>query len=579
MATIETHEATIERDDLGDLTDVNEYHFVKALGRGAFAEVSLCTDGAGQHYAIKVFDKSLLRRKRQLIRRSSRSASAGGASPARRGLVISALDQVADEVAVMKRLLHPNLCQLHEVIDDDVEDAMFMVLEYIALGPVMAYDAASNHFAACAALARDGGRAAPGTPGAAVDATRAARCLADIIAGSKYLHLHCIAHRDLKPDNVLLTADFVCKIADFGVAHYFEEDDDEEESSDAEDEAEDVAATGAAAAAAAPTEAGAEGGAGGTAPVRTTLKRQVSRSLRPTLKVSALEHDAHKGQVTKTEGTWAFWAPEMAAPSVSPRPGGEGGGGGGGEGGTPRGFSAYATDLWAAGVVLYVLVAARLPFSGETPTELFDEIARFAEDLEAEQPAAGAAAAPPAAVSRARANLPADVPKGCRRALAGLLRVDPRRRSTVGDVEADPWLRAACSAAGDAAALAGDRAGAPPAAAGHHLFDEAVYAERVVVSDADRAASIKGAEHSRRVAQAIGRCVASTLDRVKQSVQRSPRARAATTRAAAPSEAPTIAEAPTAEDRGGERADQSGEDRGSTPRLPPIAGSSKPAES
>ena len=75
---------------MGDLTDVNEYHFVKALGRGAFAEVSLCTDGAGQHYAIKVFDKSLLRRKRQLIRRSSRSASAGGASPARRGLVISA---------------------------------------------------------------------------------------------------------------------------------------------------------------------------------------------------------------------------------------------------------------------------------------------------------------------------------------------------------------------------------------------------------------------------------------------------------------------------------------------------------
>ena len=50
MATIETQEATVERDAGGDLTDVNEYHFVQALGRGAFAEVSLCVDAASRSW-------------------------------------------------------------------------------------------------------------------------------------------------------------------------------------------------------------------------------------------------------------------------------------------------------------------------------------------------------------------------------------------------------------------------------------------------------------------------------------------------------------------------------------------------
>ncbi|CAN0382021.1 unnamed protein product, partial [Laminaria digitata] len=39
----------------------------------------------------------------------------------------------------------------------------------------------------------------------------------------EFLHGNHVVHRDLKPENVLLTRDGVAKIADFGVAHIFDE--------------------------------------------------------------------------------------------------------------------------------------------------------------------------------------------------------------------------------------------------------------------------------------------------------------------------------------------------------------------
>mmetsp|Transcript_21188 Transcript_21188/g.37971 ORF Transcript_21188/g.37971 Transcript_21188/m.37971 type:complete len:257 (+) Transcript_21188:742-1512(+) len=64
----------------------------------------------------------------------------------------------------------------------------------------------------------------------------------------------------------------------------------------------------------------------------------------------------NRGTLTKTEGTWCFWSPEMCSTESN-------------------GFSGYASDLWAAGVCLYIFTTGRLPFFSMLPTVIFDLIA------------------------------------------------------------------------------------------------------------------------------------------------------------------------------------------------------------
>jgi [calcium/calmodulin-dependent protein kinase] kinase len=38
------------------------------------------------------------------------------------------------EIAIMKKLNHPNIVRLHEVIDDQEQDLLFMILDYAEKG-------------------------------------------------------------------------------------------------------------------------------------------------------------------------------------------------------------------------------------------------------------------------------------------------------------------------------------------------------------------------------------------------------------------------------------------------------------
>nr|XP_012788753.1 unnamed protein product [Sorex araneus] len=96
------------------------------------------------------------------------------------------IEQVYQEIAILKKLDHPNVVKLVEVLDDPNEDHLYMVFELVNQG----LDQARFYFQ-------------------------------DLIKGIEYLHYQKIIHRDIKPSNLLVGEDGHVKIADFGVSNEF----------------------------------------------------------------------------------------------------------------------------------------------------------------------------------------------------------------------------------------------------------------------------------------------------------------------------------------------------------------------
>ncbi|KAF2474264.1 kinase-like protein [Lindgomyces ingoldianus] len=197
---------------------INQYLIKQEIGRGSFGAVHLAVDQYGQEYAVKEFSKSRLRKRAQsnLLRRPSArrrrqgalAAGLGFNSPLHRHSSSEAennsLDLIKEEIAIMKKLNHPNVVSLIEVLDDPEEDSLYMVMEMCKKGVVMQVGLEE--------------RADP------YDEEHCRCWFRDMILGIEYLHAQGIIHRDIKPDNCLVTDDDVLKIVDFGVSEMFEKE-------------------------------------------------------------------------------------------------------------------------------------------------------------------------------------------------------------------------------------------------------------------------------------------------------------------------------------------------------------------
>lgn len=210
-------------DDGTSQLRINQYLIRQEIGRGSFGAVHLATDQYENEYAVKEFSKTRLRRRAQsnLLRRPRTARitpkSTGFNAPFGLDEVLAKapplhaprapqsqgpFDLIREEIAVMKKLHHPNLVSLIEVLDDPHDDSLFMVLEMCKKGVVMKIEVEDD--------------VEP------YDEDSCRTWFRDLILGIEYLHAQGVIHRDIKPDNCLLTEDDTLKIVDFGVSEMFE---------------------------------------------------------------------------------------------------------------------------------------------------------------------------------------------------------------------------------------------------------------------------------------------------------------------------------------------------------------------
>jgi hypothetical protein len=144
--------------------DVGRYRFVRELGRGAMGAVSLVHDSIrGHDVACK------------------RLASDHGSHGV----------HFKKEFRVLSRLLHPNLVRVHELGSD--AQGLYFLMEVVDGVPLDAHCAAQGRYEALQHV------------------------LPQILDALAFIHAHGVVHRDLKPNNVLVNAEGVVKLLDFGV--------------------------------------------------------------------------------------------------------------------------------------------------------------------------------------------------------------------------------------------------------------------------------------------------------------------------------------------------------------------------
>ncbi|VAI89998.1 unnamed protein product [Triticum turgidum subsp. durum] len=146
------------------------YEQVKLLGEGNFAKVYLARHmDTKEEVAIKVMDKEKL-------------------------IKLGAVQQIKREIAVMRRLRHPNIVQLHKVMA--CKSRIFVVMEYVRGGPLY--------------------RHIPANSGLKEDETR--RIFQQLVSALTFCHAQGVYHRDIKPDNLLVDEHGNLKVADFGLS-------------------------------------------------------------------------------------------------------------------------------------------------------------------------------------------------------------------------------------------------------------------------------------------------------------------------------------------------------------------------
>lgn len=116
-----THIANVDRDYTTGRKIINHYEVIEEIGRGVHGKVKLARDlDNGHNVAIKIVPR--FSKKRRLGRITQN---------------VSPFEKTKREIAILKKIRHPNVVALLEVIDDPDYKKIYLCLEHVECGEVM----------------------------------------------------------------------------------------------------------------------------------------------------------------------------------------------------------------------------------------------------------------------------------------------------------------------------------------------------------------------------------------------------------------------------------------------------------
>lgn len=151
-----------------------KYKVTRKLGEGMFSTVKLATHSlTGEKVAIKILEKTRISK-------------------------VEDKERINREMAIMKKLNHFNIVKLYQIVENKL--TIYLIHEHVEGKEFMEY------------LTKKG----------KLKENEACKFYHQIISGLEYLHQCGIAHRDFKPENILMSNDnTILKIIDFGLSNTY----------------------------------------------------------------------------------------------------------------------------------------------------------------------------------------------------------------------------------------------------------------------------------------------------------------------------------------------------------------------
>mmetsp|Transcript_72336 Transcript_72336/g.204426 ORF Transcript_72336/g.204426 Transcript_72336/m.204426 type:complete len:385 (+) Transcript_72336:70-1224(+) len=310
---------------------VNQYRLFSEIGRGTYSKVRWAEDNESGCFAVKSFSKCVLERK-HVSHFDEHGAS-----------TVPLKVRIQSELQILGDTDHRHIVRLVEVIDDPQHEKLYAIFDGLAGGQLMVWDddctayglrsdpnLVRQHWGDAVSSANAAG-GPQGSDIAVYQEPVAAYLFRQLLEGTQYLHERGVIHKDLKPDNILLSKPVPSADPRFARRHALD---------------------------AGKVQGQAEAGAGNAPPPTSGLKGDFVGFLGQSslvLKIGDFNTSAVCPQpdclIYDAEGTQQFCPPECFFDSH------------GGVRGKPR-------DMWSIGCVLFTMLLGRCPFWADVNIQL-----------------------------------------------------------------------------------------------------------------------------------------------------------------------------------------------------------------